>query len=224
MKVIGHRGASADWPENTIAAFRGARAQGADWVELDVRSTSDGRLVVLHDAHLPDGRAVAATTREEIPSEVPTLAAALDACAPMGVNVEIKHDPGEPGFHEDRRIVEMTAEVVAACAVPVLVSSFDLGVIDRWRERLPEVDTAYLVFDPRSGLDAVEVCVRNGHRALHPWDPCVDRALVDAAHDAGIELNVWTVDDPDRIRELAAWGVDGIVTNVPAVARRAVQR
>jgi len=222
VKIIGHRGASADWPENTVAAFRGAYAQGADWVELDVRSTLDDALVVLHDPGLPDGRMVASIGSNEVPADVPTLAVALDACAPMGVNVEIKHDPADGGFREDRRITDLTVEAVAGLDLMLLISSFDLGVIDRWRCLAPQIPTAYLVLDPRSPLDAVTVCVDGGHAALHPWDPCVDRGLVDAAHEAGVAVNVWTVDDPDRIRELAAWGVDGIVTNVPGLARRAL--
>ncbi len=56
--VIAHRGASKAFAENTVAAFRGALAMGADMVELDVRRTADGRLAVHHDARLPDGRAI----------------------------------------------------------------------------------------------------------------------------------------------------------------------
>ena len=57
-----------------------------------------------------------------------------------------------------------------------------------------------------------------GHAAIHPWVPTVDRAAVDAAHAAGLAVNVWTCDDPDRMRELIGWGIDGICTNVPDVA------
>lgn len=223
VKIIGHRGASADWPENTLAAFRGAFTQGADWVELDVRSTIDSHLVVLHDPTLPDGRIIAEMAAAEVPPEVPTLADALRACVPMGVNVEIKHEPDGPGFWDDRRITDLTVAATADTPVPLLISSFDLAVIDRWRQLAPQVDTAYLVLDPRAPVDAIRRCVVNGHAALHPWDPCVDRDLIDAAHEEGIAVNVWTVDDPDRIAELAGWGVDGIVTNVPAVARRVLR-
>ena len=69
--VIGHRGASADSPENTLAAFRLAAAQGADWVELDVRLTTDSELAVLHDPYLPDGRPVFDLARSELPPDVP---------------------------------------------------------------------------------------------------------------------------------------------------------
>src|SRR3954462_15730102 len=83
--VIGHRGASHDYPENTLEAFEGAARQGADWVELDVRCTLDGALVVHHDPVLADGRAICETESLSLPPSVTTLALALAACPPMGV-------------------------------------------------------------------------------------------------------------------------------------------
>jgi len=222
--VIGHRGASAEAPENTLAAFRTAAAQGADWVELDVRLTTDSELSVIHDAHLSDGRIVADLARSDLPRHVPVLAEALAASVPMGVNVEIKHDPVEPGFADDRHIADITVAAVADSPVAVLVSSFDLLVIERVHQLAPELPTAYLVVDPASPLDAVEACVAGGHSALHPWNTSVDAALVDRCHDAGLAVNVWTVDDPDRILELAGFGVDGIVTNRPALALQVLLR
>jgi glycerophosphoryl diester phosphodiesterase len=222
--VIGHRGASADHPENTLDAFLGAKAQGADWVELDVRLTADDHLVVLHDPHLPDGRAVATTMRADLPPEVPDLAAALATSAPMGVNVEVKHGPDEPGFSPDRRIADLVATALGEPPCEVLVSSFDLEVVERLRALRPDLATAYLVLGADEPVDAVAACVEGGHVALHPWDPMVDETLVERCRAAGVDLNVWTVDDPDRIVELAAWGVHGVVTNVPAVARAALAR
>src|SRR5262245_27082175 len=91
--VIAHRGASRAAPENTLEAFRLARSLGADAVELDVRRTRDGALAVHHDARLPDGQSVVDLSAAELPRSVPLLDAALDACAGMWVNVEIKNDP-----------------------------------------------------------------------------------------------------------------------------------
>ena len=65
--VIAHRGASNAFPENTVAAFRGAHEMGADMVELDVRRTADGRLAIHHDAHLPDGRAICDVASGDLP-------------------------------------------------------------------------------------------------------------------------------------------------------------
>ena len=223
--VIAHRGASAAFPENTIEAFRGAAAHGADWVELDARRTADGVLVVHHDAHLPDGRAIVELLAADLPGAVPTLAAALDACAGMGVNIEIKNLPIDPD-HDPTMVVArgVVAEVQRRSVHErVLVSSFDLDTVDAVRAMDPAVPTAYLVLDPGAGT-ARDLAVERGHRALHPWNPMVDEALITGAHAVGLLVNTWTVDDPERIIELAAWGIDGIVTNVPDVARAALDR
>ena len=217
--VIAHRGASRAAPENTVAAFRRAAEMGADMVELDVRRSADGRLVVHHDPHLTDGRAVAATPAGELPSAVPDLDTALDACVGMAVNIEIKNDPDEPGFEPDRALADDVAAVVSARGDTdrVVVSSFDRASIDRLQEvASPPIATAWLVTVPPA--DAVEVAVAGGHQALHPWWQAVDRALVERAHAAGLAVNVWTCDDPEAMVRLAGWGVDGICTNVPDVA------
>lgn len=217
--VIAHRGASGAAPENTVAAFRRAAEMGADMVELDVRRSADGRLVVHHDPHLADGRAVAATRADELPAAVPSLETALDACVGMAVDIEIKNDPDEPGFEPDRALADDVATVVAARGDTdrVLVSSSDRASIDRLREvASPPIATAWLVTVPPP--DAVEVVVAGGHRALHPSWEAVDPALVERAHAAGVAVNVWTCDDPEAMVRLAGWGVDGICTNVPDVA------
>lgn len=214
--VIAHRGASRAEPENTLAAFRRACELGADMVELDVRVLADGRLAVHHDAHLPDGRPLTACTAADLPSHVPLLAAALEACAGMDVNVEIKNDQREPGYDAEARVAEEVDRVVRAAGAEdrVLVSSFDLGTLDRSAGLgLP---TAWLV--STVGPAVLDRLVAHGHRVLHPNDRAVDEALMTACHDRGITVNVWTVDDPDRMRALAALGVHGICTNVPDVA------
>jgi glycerophosphoryl diester phosphodiesterase len=208
--VIAHRGASRLERENTVAAFRRAAELGADMVELDVRRSADGVLVVHHDAHLGDGRAVSATA---------ALEAALDACAGMAVNIEIKNDPAEPGFEADRALSDDVAAAVAARGDTerVLVSSFDRPSLDRLRAVAdPPIATAWLVTAPPA--DAVDTLVAGGHQALHPWWQAVDRSLVERCHTAGLAVNVWTCDDAAAMGRLAGWGVDGICTNVPDVA------
>lgn len=221
--VIAHRGASAAFPENTIDAFEGARTLGADWVELDVRRTADEALAVVHDATLPDGSLVKDNTAGALPAAVPLLAAALDACEGMGVNIEIKNHPVDID-HDPTMVVArgVVAEVQRRAAhAEVLVSSFDLDTVDAVRALDPAVPTAFLVLDPDGGA-AVDVAADRGHQALHPWVPMVDEALIARAHRAGLVINAWTIDDPERIAELAAWGIDGVVTNVPDVARAAL--
>ncbi|HTO00242.1 MAG TPA: glycerophosphodiester phosphodiesterase, partial [Microthrixaceae bacterium] len=95
--ICAHRGASWSKPENTAEAFWEAREEGADWVELDVRLNRFGELIVHHDPVFADGRGVWATASDATPSGVIQLSEALDACAGMGVNIEIKNSPGDLG-------------------------------------------------------------------------------------------------------------------------------
>lgn len=222
--VYAHRGASADAVENTLAAFALAREQGADGIELDVRRSADGDLVVHHDATLRDGRVLCETPTAELPDEVPTLVEALDACAGLVVNVEIKNSPFDPDHDPGRTVAD---DVVALLDArdgrdDVLVSSFDLATVDRVRSLGP-VPTAFLTSIAQIGCDAVALAADRGHVAIHPHEGTVDAAFVALAHGAGLQVNVWTVDDPERLRALAAAGVDGIVTNVPAKAREALR-
>lgn len=221
--IIAHRGASAAHPENTVAAFAAAGPLGADAVELDARRTADGAVVVHHDDALADGRVIVTLDRAALPSEVPSLAEALDACGDLVVNIEIKNWPDDADFDPDERVA---AEVVAECrrrgtVGRDLVSSFHLPTIDRVRADEPALATAYLHVHV-DGPTALADAVAHGHRALHPWYGWVTEELVAAAHAEGIAVNTWTVDDPEAIARLASLGVDGIVTNVPDVARRAL--
>ena len=225
--VIGHRGASADFPENTAAAFRGAAEQGADWVELDVRVNRLGELVVHHDPDFGDGRSVWSTTLADAPAGTLDLEQALNACAPMGVNVEIKNSPGDlSDAPYALEVVDLVLDLLgrrqeAGILEQVLVSSFDLPTLDRVRTLSPVPPTGYLVMDPATA-DAVAVAAGNGHTAIHPWDPGVTEELMEQCRSAGLLCNTWTVDQPDRIAALAALGVDGIVTNTPAAALAAL--
>src|SRR5690349_13596664 len=136
--VIGHRGASVAHPENTLAAFAGAAALGADWVELDVHRSADGVAVVHHDVTLADGRDLRATPAAELPASIPTLAAALATCRhhDLGVNVEIKSDLRDAAFDPTYGVVDVALAALADPAAGVdepradgsarfLITSFD---------------------------------------------------------------------------------------------------
>lgn len=223
--VIAHRGASAAAPENTIEAFHLARDLGSDWVELDARRTRDGAVVVHHDAHLADGRAIVELDRREIPIEVPDLAAALDACAGMGVNIEIKNQPGEVDFDEGDRVAELVVEEVGRRGdrSRFLVSSFNRPTIDRIREGDAALPTAFLHHIHEGTLEEMLTGVAaGGHGFVHPWDGFADERYMQIAAELGLAVNVWTVDDPIRMGQLVDLGVAGICTNVPDLARRIV--
>lgn len=219
-RVIAHRGASKVERENTLEAFRTAAQLGSDAVELDVRRTADDVLVIHHDAQLSDGSLIRSVAARALPEHVPTLGAALDACAGMWVNVEIKNDPAEADFDPTDAIAGATIAALVARGEPErwLISSFRRETIDRCRALAPEIRTAFLCVEPPAGV--VRSLARGGHAALHPYYRFVTAELLAECHAEGVEVNVWTCDDPDWMRRLAEWGVDGICTNVPDLALR----
>jgi glycerophosphoryl diester phosphodiesterase len=222
--VIAHRGASAASKENTVEAFAIARDLGATWVELDARLSADGVVVVHHDAHLADGRLILDLTCDELPDDVPSLAEALEACEGMGVNIEIKNLPEDPDYDADHAVVDAVAGLAQAYLGPerTLISSFNMDSVDRMHRVDPSLPCAWLFFQVMDPAAAIERAVVHEMTAIHPYDTLVDTALVRRAHEAGLQVNVWTVDDPDRMAALIEMGVDGICTNVPDIARRVI--
>jgi glycerophosphoryl diester phosphodiesterase len=201
-------------PENTVAAYLRAKEMGADGIELDVRRHESGVLAIAHDEVL--GRPLAPTVID--------LVTALDACAGVIVNVEIKNYRGDADFDPDEtlaaRVVELLHE--RGRRDDVLVSSFGLGCIDRVRALDDSIPTGFLVTIPPDDDVAgrvIDTARRHGHGAIHPHHVGVTPRLVDLARAAGLAVHTWTVDDPDRMRELASYGVDTIMTNVPDVAK-----
>lgn len=217
--VIAHRGASGAKPENTVEAFVEARRLGADMVELDVRRTADGALVVHHDAAIAGVGTIVELGKADLPASVPTLAEALEACEGMGVNIEIKNSPIDPDYDEGQAVAGAVAGLVLARRRQdsVIVSSFNLASVDAVRAASSRIPTALLTVPALDQQWAIDVAAERGHAAWHPHHTSVTAELVGAAHAARLEVNTWTVDDPATMRDLAALSVDGIVTNYPDV-------
>jgi glycerophosphoryl diester phosphodiesterase len=207
VTILGHRGFPREHPENSVDAFRACLATGADGVELDVRFGSGGELLVLHDP-LPDA----------LPGYVPTLVQALAACAGAVVNVEIKNLPTEPTWDPTEAIAAPVVEAIRGGEVEAVVSAFTLATIDAVRALDPGLRTGWLTVAGFDQLAALETAAERGHTDFHPHETAVTAELVERTHAAGLCLTTWTVDDPDRMRELADWGVDCIITNVPDLA------
>ena len=232
MLILGHRGASHALPENTIAAFVRAAELGADGVELDVHRTADGVLVVHHDADLNGiGKVMDhsfAELRSALPA-VPTLAETLDACTGMRlVNIEMKCCAWDSDADPDRVVARGVATIISERDLYdcVSVSSFDLAMLNDFHALDTRIATGWLIHghDP---VPAVGLAVEHGHTWLHPdWGNLRLKLTetIAAASALGLRLNPWTVDDPDVIREFAAAGVDGVITNQPDVALAALAR
>lgn len=226
VEVLAHRGVSGQHPENSLGAFLEARRVGADGVELDVRRSADGALVVHHDAVIAGRGPVAGLRVADLPVEVPLLDAALEACAGMTVNVEIKNLPSEPGWDEAELAAMAVAQAVAERGLfaSVVVSSFSAASLDAALAAEPDLVTALLAPPGADATRALEMAAERGHLGLHPHHWTVTPELVAAAHGRGLAVRAWTVDDTDRVRWLAEAGVDAVITNRPAAALEALGR
>jgi glycerophosphoryl diester phosphodiesterase len=238
-RVIGHRGAKATSPENTLASIRQAAAEGATWVEFDVKLTADGHPILMHDPTLErttNGKGkVAETTLAAIREldagswfggrfageKVPTLEEALELMSglAMGFNLEIKPCPGREAE---------TAQAAAACVKqrwpsylpPPILSSFKAEALAAARAAAPEIARGFLF--ERLPADWQRQASALGCAAVHPNARTLAREEVAAMKGAGFPVLAWTVNEPARGRELLTWGVDALITDNPAVLLAAI--
>lgn len=226
--VVAHRGASADRPEQTLAAYELAVAQGADGIECDVRSTRDGHLVCVHDRTVDrtsNGHgSVAEHTLAELrqldfgswhsaPQSVLTLDELLTLVGDTGVRlfVETKH-PARHGTQLEDRVLAKLAEYGLADGKATALS-FSGTALRRVVARAPDVPTVFLA----EGVAA--------RRALPRWATIAGPSIAAVRADPDYltrsdrEVYCWTVDDPADIELCARLGVRYLATNVPALAR-----
>jgi glycerophosphoryl diester phosphodiesterase len=235
--VLGHRGASAEAPENTLAAFRLAMEHGADGVELDVRRCATGEVVVVHDEDL--ARVAGAPLRVEASplaalraldvgawkgerfrgERIPLLAEVLEALPEGVVNVELK------GGGRDLSLAHAAAEAIwrAGAGGRVVVSSFDWRLLAAYRLASPDVPAGLLFEGSRAWRLRTWLGIRAFRpAAVHPERTLATDARVRAWSARGLAVNVWTVDDPAEARRLAAAGAAAVITNAPGRIREAL--
>jgi glycerophosphoryl diester phosphodiesterase len=221
--VIAHRGASGRRPENTLAAYELAVAQGADMIEIDLHLTRDNGVVVTHDADLAglggEGEiadATLATVRgldAGAGERVPVLDEVLDAYGGrIPFNIELKR--GHRGYYAGLEEAALAAVQQRSLLGETLFSSFYDPVLARLREQAPAARVALLI-SRRYPQSAVERACALGAEALNPEAPITTSALVEEAHAAGLAVYVFTVDEPSEMERLLDRGVDGLFTNHP---------
>lgn len=214
MIVLGHRGGRGEgWPaENSLAAFERALDEGADGVELDVRLTADGTPVLVHDPLLKDGRYVYRARDSDLPKTTATLDEALDLLAGRIVNVELKSDV------PSRRALARAAvsSVMRARKSEVVFSSFDPFLVLACAALAPKIARGVLVGKSTPRLaTALPIGMRSMVVAAHLQDPLVTVSRVVRLSRTGLRTCAWTVNDVDRARELAAYGVEWLITDSP---------
>ena len=190
--VIAHRGSAESDRENTLAAFTAAARKGAEWVELDVRASADGVPVVLHD---PVGGGV--------PPWVPTLEAALDTCADLGLGVVV--EVKEVG------VAGATRRLLRGRDQRLVVSSFHPVALECMKDAGKPL--ALLVPPGMNALEAIAVAANLGCAALHPHGSLVDQSLVSACRAAGLDIVPWTVNEPRHLEKMRDLGVTAVITD-----------
>ena len=261
--VFAHRGASHYHRDNSAEAFKATGVMGVDGVELDVRRTLDNHLVVYHDAALEEDedvgegikvekegctqRFISECLKQDLPDYILTLEEALMACEGW-VNVEIKNHHYDRGYDADHRIADEVCKELGKHPEEYeryIVSCFNYGTVQRVRELLPDIRTAFLTdgnefffggvngqfgcedVNPTVDKDGLkqlnlasvaEMAFRleaDGIDALHVREDMITEQLVQACHATGRQCSAWVVNSAERGAEIIAMNADGICTNLP---------
>lgn len=217
-RIYGHRGAPAEFPENTLAGFRRAVELGIHGIELDVHLSKDGVAVVCHDETLdrttnakgPISDYTAAELREVAAGEGEYVPALLEVLELVGdslhVDIEVKANAAGAAVLEDVKKVE---------GLRWLVSSFDWDVLRFVRQQDADADLWVLTMGATD--DAIETFKDLNAGALAIWQQAVDADIAEFLNEQSIPWWPWTVNDPARAKQMFDWGSIGICTDNPAM-------
>ena len=232
VQVTAHRGSAKAAPENSLSAIRQAIVDGADYVEIDVQETSDGGLVLIHDADLARVAGVPRRVTEMTLAEVkeaeigsrfdpqftgeriPTLDEALAAVEGKAhLNIELKFFPGE------QRLTERVVQAVRARGMSddVVIQSLNYDAVREVRRLAPRIRVGYLIATPVKHPERLDVDFFAVSQRL------IDPAFLLQAHRRGRQVFAWTVNDTTQMVALAGMGVDNLITSVPADAVRVLR-
>jgi len=221
--IFAHRGASANAPENTLAAFKLAIEQGADAIELDVKLSADGIPVVIHDPTVDrttDGSGTVAnlslSALKELDAgdgqKIPTLDEVFELVGgQLLINVELTNYKTS-----NDQLVNKVVEVVKKhnLADGIIFSSFLPKNLKRTAKLLPQTPRGILALPNLLGFFVRKILFRNGdYQALHPHLKDTSKKQIENAHGINRRVHAWTVNDSADMRRLADWGIDGIFTD-----------
>ena len=233
--IIGHRGASAVAPENTMAAFREAIAVGADGIEFDVRLTRDGVPVVIHDSTLRRtaglNQRVSDLTWQELGKvdvgswfrfgsfaneTVPSLAELFTLFQTNDGTLYLEMKCDSPAEH--RPLAEACSRMIAEHSLKqrVVVECFQLPALKVLKEIDSEIKTAALFERSLTKENIITRAIEVGAMAVALHHRLARKELVEKSKQAGLHVAVWTVDDPAWVQRAREIGIDALITNDPA--------
>ena len=229
-KIFAHRGFSGKYPENTMLAFQKAVEIGVDGIELDVHLTKDNEIVIIHDEDIKrtcDGEGlVKDMTLEELRKfdasatfrgvygfcGIPTLREYFELVkdTPIITNIELK-----TGVYEyptiEKRVIDMVREF--GLSDKIIFSSFNHFTVKRCEEIAPEIKRGFLTGDWI--YDFGKYTAERNVQCCHPWHVSLSEEVIREMHEAGCEINTWTVNEYADIEKLSKWGVDSLIGNFP---------
>tara|TARA_B100000953_G_scaffold287533_1_gene269856 strand:+ start:360 stop:1055 length:696 start_codon:yes stop_codon:yes gene_type:complete len=225
-QIFAHRGASRTFPENTLDAFEYAETLGAGWIELDVWLSEDGVLTVHHDEKLKSGESITENPFQSFPDSIPSLQDVLNSTTTLGINVEVKTPDSHTLDSQTRMLIDVLSRMLQeiGSSRDFLISSFNYKALSYFREQTPDTPIGFLIWEFDGDLDSLITKIINSNfQAIHPANTLVTKSFVTACSDKNVNVNVWTVNEEDRIRELVDFGVDGVITDIPDIALALVE-
>ena len=232
-QVTAHRGSSAAAPENTMAAVKLAIEDGADWVEIDVQETADGKVVVFHDsdfmklagvdlkiwdatmADLKDidvGSWFAPQFKDE---RVPTLGKVLNECkGKAGVNIELKY------YGHDEQLEQRVTDIVEAHGMTsdIVIMSLKVDAVEKMKSIRPDWKVGLLMSVSAGDLESLDVDFLAVNAGF------ANRGFIRSAHALDRDVYVWTVNDASTMSTMMSRGVDSLITDKPALARSVLEQ
>lgn len=216
MWRIGHRGASGYAPENTLISFEKALALGVEGIELDVRVSLDQQAMVIHDATLDRTTTASGCVKDYNSADlqqmgIPTLEAVFNLVAHRCLlNIEIKEKAAlQPVLH----LLEQRRKAHTFANTKCILSAFDWHILETLRDLHPPYRLGVLTEDTLEV--AIQFAQKIGAFSLHPDHKLLTFEAVKSIQQHGIKVIPWTVNDPERIKTLKAWQVDGIISDFP---------
>ncbi|HEY1857429.1 glycerophosphodiester phosphodiesterase [Acidocella sp.] len=227
--IYGHRGARAERPENTIEGFVHAVARGVAGIETDIALSADFCPVLHHDPEFSDGRRIKDLPRSELPPEVPTLEAALNRLPDIEWLLEIKTFPDAPErSHPPELVATRVLEVLEkAPAQKIVIFVFDWAVLRAVAAGNPALRRVCLTAPKTAqhrnvwwgpGFDGMSIPQAVAATGAWGWaaeQKSLSQAEIDEAHELGLKIFAWTVNERQDFDRLAPW-VDGIITDHPS--------
>ena len=229
--IVGHTGASSIAPENSLKSFQKAIELNADFIEFDLRLSKDGEIVIIHDENTLDttghnGLVNEMTLRElkQLDNEGEKIPTLIELIKIAKGKIKLQPEIKVPGITQDLVSILRKNILIESS----IVSCFEIVELLKIKEIEPTLKIGYLIprvlTNKRMVKRYIQRAIKNELDAIHPYYQVVDREFVELAHDNGLKVNVWTVNEESMMRKLIDLGVDGLMTDDLALLNQVLGR